>query len=48
MADAAIEMMNRENWSGMFITLGGIDKAAHMWGAQADNSAAGLHDARRA
>jgi hypothetical protein len=36
-ADAAIEMMNRENWSGMFITLGAIDKAAHMWGAQADN-----------
>lgn len=35
-ADAAIEMMNREQWSGMFVTLGGIDKAAHMWGAQKD------------
>jgi hypothetical protein len=35
-ADAAIAMMKRENWSGMFITLGAIDKAAHMWGAQAD------------
>jgi hypothetical protein len=36
-ADAAIDMMDQENWSGMFITLGAIDKAAHMWGAQADN-----------
>ena len=37
-ADAAIEMMNDEEnpWSGMFVTLGAIDKAAHMWGAQAD------------
>lgn len=35
-ADAAIEMMDREDWSGMFVTLGAIDKAAHMWGAQAD------------
>jgi hypothetical protein len=35
-ADAAIEMMNREPWSGMFVTLGAIDKAGHMWGAQAD------------
>ncbi|MET1012474.1 MAG: alkaline phosphatase family protein [Actinomycetota bacterium] len=35
-ADAAIEMMQREPWSGMFVTLGAIDKAAHMWGAQAD------------
>ena len=37
-ADAAIAMMQQENWSGMFITMGGIDKAAHMWGAQADNA----------
>jgi hypothetical protein len=36
-ADAAIEMMQNEDWAGMFITLGGIDKAGHMWGAQADN-----------
>ncbi len=35
-ADAAIEMIERENWSGMFLTLGGIDKSAHMWGAQSD------------
>ena len=37
-ADAAIEMMKTENWSGMFVTMGGIDKAAHMWGAQADTA----------
>jgi arylsulfatase A-like enzyme len=35
-ADAAIELMQSEDWSGMFLTLGAIDKAAHMWGAQAD------------
>ena len=35
-ADAAIEMMQHEEWSGMFLTLGAIDKAAHMWGAQDD------------
>jgi hypothetical protein len=35
-ADAAIAMMAREPWSGMFITLGAIDKAGHMWGADAD------------
>jgi hypothetical protein len=36
-ADAAIEMIENENWSGMFVTMGGIDKAAHMWGAQDDD-----------
>lgn len=35
-ADAAIAMIQNEEWSGMFVTLGGIDKAGHMWGAQAD------------
>ena len=35
-ADAAIAMMGAEPWSGMFVTLGAIDKAAHMWGADAD------------
>jgi hypothetical protein len=35
-ADAAIAMIENEDWSGMFVTLGGIDKAGHMWGAQAD------------
>lgn len=35
-ADAAVEMMRHEDWSGMFVTLGGIDKAGHMWGAEDD------------
>ena len=32
-ADAAMEMMESEEWSGMLVTLGAIDKAGHMWGA---------------
>lgn len=40
-ADAAMAMMERENWSGMLVTLGGIDKAGHMWGAHADPGSAG-------
>jgi arylsulfatase A-like enzyme len=39
-ADAAMTMMENENWSGMFVTLGGIDKAGHMWGADSDSVAA--------
>ena len=35
-ADAAMKMMEREDWSGMFVTLGAIDKAGHMWGAYHD------------
>ncbi|MEA2444732.1 MAG: hypothetical protein QOJ12_2024 [Thermoleophilales bacterium] len=31
-ADAAREIMSHENWSGMVVTLGAIDKIAHMWG----------------
>ncbi len=32
-ADAAIATMkNESNWSGVFVTLPGVDKAAHMWG----------------
>ena len=30
--DAAIEIMQRETWSGLFLTFGGIDKVAHMLG----------------
>jgi hypothetical protein len=37
-ADAAVAMMASENWSGMFVTMGAIDKAAHMWGADADTA----------
>src|SRR3954452_6344863 len=33
-ADAAIETMKHEkDWSGVFVTLPGVDKAAHMWGS---------------
>ena len=39
-ADAAMDMMENEDWSGMFVTLGGIDKAGHMWGAQSDTQPA--------
>jgi hypothetical protein len=31
-ADAAMQIMQHENWSGMVVTLGAIDKIAHMWG----------------
>ena len=33
-ADAAIEIMKREKWSGMLLTFSGIDKVAHMLGEQ--------------
>jgi hypothetical protein len=33
-ADAALEIMDREPWSGLFLTFGGIDKVAHMLGEQ--------------
>ena len=33
-ADAAIEIMKRDRWSGLFLTFGGIDKIAHMLGEQ--------------
>lgn len=35
-ADAAMAMMEKEDWSGMLITFGAIDKAGHMWGASHD------------
>jgi arylsulfatase A-like enzyme len=31
-ADAAIKIMDNENWSGLFLNFGGIDKIGHMWG----------------
>jgi len=37
-ADAAIAMMANEDWSGMFVTMGAIDKTAHMFGADADTA----------
>jgi arylsulfatase A-like enzyme len=41
-ADAAIEIMRHEaNWNGIFVTLPGVDKAAHMWGGVTDPGPAG-------
>ena len=36
--DAALEVMRQEgeDWSGIFVSLPGLDKAAHMWGATDD------------
>jgi hypothetical protein len=31
-ADAAIEIMKNENWSGMLLSFGALDKVGHMWG----------------
>lgn len=40
-ADAAIEVMRRDpNWSGVLVTLPGVDKAAHMWGSIDDQRGA--------
>ncbi len=36
-ADAAIEIMRRERWSGLFLTFGGIDRVGHMLGEQDGN-----------
>jgi predicted AlkP superfamily pyrophosphatase or phosphodiesterase len=37
-ADAAISTMKHEpDWSGVFVTLPGVDKAAHMWGSIDDD-----------
>jgi len=36
-ADAAIQVMrNDPSWNGIFVTLPGVDKAAHMWGGTRD------------
>jgi len=36
-ADAAIDIMRHEaDWNGIFVTLPGVDKAAHMWGGVTD------------
>jgi hypothetical protein len=34
--DAAFQYMDHENWSGLLLTYGGIDKAGHMWGGLND------------
>jgi len=34
--DVAFEVMDHEDWSGLMLTYGGIDKAGHMWGGLND------------
>ena len=34
--DAAFKVMDNEDWSGLLLTYGGIDKAGHMWGGLND------------
>jgi hypothetical protein len=34
--DAALDVMDHEDWSGLFVSLPGVDKAAHMWGGVND------------
>ena len=38
--DAALDVMDNEDWSGIFVTLPGVDKAAHMWGGVNDPESA--------
>lgn len=36
-ADVAVEIMRQDpSWNGIFVTLPGVDKAAHMWGGTSD------------
>ena len=35
-ADAAMEIMQREPWGGMLVSFGGMDKGGHMWGGITD------------
>ena len=36
--DAALDVMrNEDDWRGIFVTLPGVDKAAHMWGGVDDD-----------
>lgn len=43
-ADAGMEMMEKEPWSGMLLTMGGIDKVSHMWGGITDDGVYPLPD----
>ena len=36
-ADAALKIMRNEDWSGVLLSLPGVDKAAHMWGSIDDD-----------
>jgi hypothetical protein len=41
--DAALDVMANEDWSGIFVTLPGVDKAAHMWGGVYDKGPTGTN-----
>ncbi len=44
-ADAAIDVMRNEaDWSGIFVSLPGVDKAAHMWGGVRDDGPSATGD----
>ncbi len=38
--DVALDVMDHENWSGIFLTLPDVDKSAHMWGSIDDQGGA--------
>lgn len=40
--DIALDVMDHDNWSGIFLTLPDVDKSAHMWGSVDDAECAGL------
>jgi hypothetical protein len=42
--DIALDIMDNENWNGIFLTLPDVDKNAHMWGGVDDDEGAGLLD----
>jgi predicted AlkP superfamily pyrophosphatase or phosphodiesterase len=42
-ADAALAAMDNEDWSGIFVSLPGVDKAAHMWGSVNDTGTGLTH-----
>jgi hypothetical protein len=39
-ADAAMAIMDRENWSGLWVTFSAIDKIGHLWGGGAVDNVA--------
>ena len=46
--DATLDIMeNDPDWSGLFVSLPGVDKAAHMWGGVNDPEAGGARRRRR-
>jgi hypothetical protein len=42
-ADAAIDIINNEDWSGLWVTFSAIDKVGHLWGCGAVDTLANYH-----